>query len=76
MQSHPNVWAFIACIKNEEVVFQQQVLKTQAGAQKRKAPKTLAIQNRLDTLKERFNRDEIDRIEYLDGLSLLVASKK
>jgi hypothetical protein len=70
------MWAFIACLQAEEVIFRQQYFKLKAGSQKKKAPRTLAMQKQIDTLGTRFYNDEIDRAELLDGLSLLVASKK
>ncbi len=73
---HPNMWAFVTCLQNEEVHFRQQVLKVLTGAQKTKTKKTLALQAKINTLAKRFEDDEIDRAEYLEGLSLLVASKK
>ena len=69
------MWAFITCLQNEEVAFQQQVLKMQAGAQKTKVKKTLALQAKFNTLAERFENDEIHRVEYLEGLSLLMAEQ-
>jgi len=44
--------------------------------QKMKLKKTLALQDKIKTLAKRFEYDEIDRAEHLEGLSLLVASKK
>ena len=41
-----------------------------------KTTKTLALQAKINTLAKRFEDDEIDRAEHLEGLSFLVASKK
>ena len=76
VRSHPNIWAFIECLMKEDIVFQQQLLKAKAGGQKVKAKKTLSMQKQIDTLRTRFGDNEIDRKEYLEGLSLLVAIKK
>ena len=73
---HPNMWAFVTCLQNEEVHFRQQVLKVLTGTQKVKTKKTLALQAKINTLAKRFEDDEIDRAEHLEGLALLVASKK
>ena len=70
------MWAFVTCLQNEEVHFRQQVLKVLTGAQKMKTKKILALQAKINTLAKRFEDDEIDRAEYLAGLSFLVASKK
>ena len=67
------MWAFVICLQNEEVHFRQQVLKVLTGTQKMK---TLALQAKINTLAKRIEDDEIDRAEHLEGLSLLVASKK
>ncbi|CAF1166798.1 unnamed protein product [Adineta ricciae] len=75
-KTHPNMWAFIACLQAEEVIFRQLFLKFKAGAQKKIMLKTLTMQKHIDNLNTRFNNNEIDRVELLDGLSLLVASKK
>ena len=75
-KSHPNVWSFIETLKKEEVVFEQQVLKVLAGGQRKKTKKVLALQVRLNVLSARFDNDEIDRKQYLEGLSLFVAEKK
>jgi hypothetical protein len=70
------MWAFIACLQAEEVIFRQQSLKLKAGAQKKTVLKTLTMQKHIDNLNTRFNNNDIDRAELLEGLSLLVASKK
>ena len=73
IRSHPNIWAFLECLKKEEVVFQQQLMKAKAGGQ---AKKNLSMQKHLDTLRMRFVDDKINCMEYLEGLSLLLAIKK
>jgi hypothetical protein len=53
------------------------LLQMNAGAKGR--PKTEisnAIQQRIDTLNERFTNNEINLTELLDGLSLVVAKQK
>ncbi len=52
------------------------MLKALTGTQKMKTKKTLALETKINTLAKRFEDDEIDRTEYLEGLSLSVASKK
>ena len=75
-KSHHNVCSFIKTLKKEEVVFEQQALKILGGSQKKKTKKVLGLQVRLNILSDRFYNDEIDRKQYLDGLSLVVAEKK
>ena len=60
----------------DDYVFQQQSLKFKAGSQQKKAPKVLAMQKQIENLSTRFCNGEIDLAELLEGLSLLVASKK
>jgi hypothetical protein len=57
------------------VVFHQ-VLFYLTGAEKTKTKKTLALQAKINALAKSFEDDEIDRVKYLEGLTLLVASKK
>jgi hypothetical protein len=76
IRSHPNIWSFLECLKKEEVVFQQQLMKAKAGGEKKKTKKNLSMQQHLDTLRMRFTDDKINCIEYLEGLSLLLAIKK
>jgi hypothetical protein len=76
LRSHPNVWIFIESLKKEEVVFRQLMLKFNGGDQKKKTKVVLALEVRLKTLSTRFENDEIDRKQYLEGLSFFVANKK
>ncbi len=46
------------------------------GAEKTKTKNTLALQAKINTLAKLFEDDEIDRAEYIEGVSLLVASNK
>ena len=48
-----------------------QVLGTRA-----KPKKTIAIQRRIDNLSERYYDGSISAMEYLDGLSFIVAKRK
>jgi len=57
-------------------VINETTFKLEAGSQNKNAPKTLAMQEQIDNLGTRFYNDDIDRTELLEGLSLLVASKK
>jgi hypothetical protein len=63
------MWALIPCLQAEEVIFQKQYLKLKAGSQKKKAPRTLAMQKQIDNLGTRFYNSDIDRAELLDGLA-------
>ncbi len=53
------------------------LLQMNAGAKVRPKTETSnAIQQRIDTLNERFTNNEINLTELLDGLSLVVAKQK
>jgi hypothetical protein len=53
------------------------LLQINAGAKGRlKTESSNAIQQRIDTLNERFTNNEINLTELLDGLSLVIAKQK
>ena len=68
--------AFIGCLKKEEVVSRQMMLKFTNDDQKKKTKAILALEVRLKTLSNRFENGEIDRKQYLEALSFFVADKK
>ena len=76
VRSHPNVRTFIETLKKEEVVFRQPMVKFSWGDQKKKIKAILALEVRIKTLGTQFENDEINRKQYLEGLSLFVANKK
>jgi hypothetical protein len=75
LRFHLSVWTFIESLKKEEVVSRQLMLKCSCGNQKKKSKAILALEVRLKTLGTRFKNDEIDRKQYLEGLSMFVANK-
>ncbi len=61
----------------EEARFRHMLLQMNAVAKVRPKTETNnAIQQRIDTLNERFTNNEINLTELLDGLSLVVAKQK
>jgi hypothetical protein len=75
-RAHPNIWSFIKCLQGEETRLRHMLLQIDAGAQARpQAAATLAIQQRIDTLNERYANNEIDLRKLLDGLSTVVAKQ-
>ncbi len=66
----------MGCLKKEEVVSRQMMLKFTNGDQKKKTKAILALEVRLKTLSNRFENGEIDRKQYLEALSFFVADKK
>ncbi|CAF4646427.1 unnamed protein product [Rotaria socialis] len=76
-KSHPNIWMFIKLLQTEECRFRHLLLQMNAGAQARKkVPVANMIQKRIDTLYDRYNGDEMDVDQLLDGLSLTIAKQK
>ncbi len=62
-RSHPNIWSFIKCLQGKEARFRHML----AGAKVRPKTETSnAIQQRIDTLNERFTNNEINLTELLD----------
>ncbi len=73
-KSHSNIWSFIKTLQGEESRFRHMLIQMNAGAKGRpKTAATNAIQQRIDTLNERYSNNEIDLQLYLDGLSTVVA---
>ncbi|CAF1465953.1 unnamed protein product [Rotaria sordida] len=75
---HPNVWHLIEYLKREELSFRQQLGKINSGLQKKSSNKTCTTRAQIDTLTKRHEQQQIDLLEFLHGLSTLVAknSKK
>ncbi|CAF1323957.1 unnamed protein product [Rotaria sp. Silwood1] len=74
---HPNIWSFIKFLQAEESRFYHMHIQFCSGLGTRtQKAKTIAIQHRIENLTERYNDGLINVMEYLDGLSLVVAKKK
>ncbi|CAF3647620.1 unnamed protein product [Rotaria sp. Silwood1] len=74
---HPNIWSFIKVLQGEENRFEHMCIQFYAGLGPRvKQPRTISIQRRIDNLNMRYNDGLITPMEYLDGLSFVVAKKK
>jgi hypothetical protein len=73
---HPNIWDLINFMKSEEKRVQNLTLQWSSGASKPKNPRSTALQNRINTLYDRYNNYLITASELLNGLSLFVAKKK
>ncbi|CAF3073065.1 unnamed protein product [Rotaria sp. Silwood2] len=75
--NHPNIWSFIKFLQEEENRFHHLSIQFHAGLGTRpKQIKTIAIQRRIDNLGERYYDGVINAMEYLDGLSFIVAKRK
>ncbi|CAF4000286.1 unnamed protein product [Rotaria sordida] len=74
---HPNIWSFIKFLQAEESRFHHMYIQFSSGLSTRtQKVKTIAIQHRIENLTERYNDGLIHVMEYLDGLSLVIAKKK
>ncbi len=66
----------VKCLQGEQTRFRQLLIHMDADAKGRqKAEATMAIQQRIDTLNERFMNNEIDLYKLLDGLTTAVAKQ-
>ncbi|CAF3228537.1 unnamed protein product [Rotaria sp. Silwood2] len=72
---HRNVWHFFDCLKKEEVVVRQKILKMMMGAKKNINRKAVVLQQRVDSLQSDFNQNKINLSDYVEGLSLLIGAK-
>ena len=75
-KKHPNIWHFIRFLQEEEVRFNQHVQHVQMGKKKVHGKRTCRMHECLETLSDRFKKQQIDLTDYILGLSLLVAKKK
>ena len=75
-KKHPNIWHFIQVLQQEEVRFNRYVQHVHMGKKRIYGKRTCRIQQCLETLAERFKKNRINLIEYIQGLLLLVAKKK
>ncbi|CAF0766253.1 unnamed protein product [Adineta steineri] len=76
-RAHSNIWSFVRCLLAEESRFQHMYVQINIGAQPRVKSKLAdTIQKRINTLKERYNNQQIDAEQLLSSLALLVAKTK
>ena len=75
-RSHPDIWSFIKCLQGEEARFKHMSLQINASVKSQsKKASTSAIQQRTNTLNERYINNKIDLRELLDGLSVTVTKQ-
>ncbi|CAF1584841.1 unnamed protein product [Rotaria magnacalcarata] len=70
---HPNVWHLFQCLQRQELSFRQKLGKANSGQQLGSSNRKCTIRTQVDILKERYEQEHIDLIEFLYGLSTLVA---
>ncbi|CAF3904242.1 unnamed protein product [Adineta steineri] len=73
---HPNIWHLFDCLKKEEVLVRQQILKMIMGKNKTKCKKSAQLQQQISSLRSRFEENQISLDELLEGLSLLIGTSK
>ena len=76
-KQHPNVWTFIHLIQNENSRCEHLIAQLNTGATSAKeTSRTSAFQRRFETLKSRFDHNEINAKQLLHGFGLLLAGQK
>jgi hypothetical protein len=70
---HPNIWHLFQCLKREELSFRQQLGKLNSGMQKNSNNKNCITRTQVQTLTKRHEGKEIDTMEFIHGLSMLIA---
>ncbi len=77
LKQHPNVWTFIQLIQSENARCEHLIIQLNSGASSAKeTAQTTMFQRRFETLKTRFNNNEISAAKLLDGLGLLIGGHK
>ncbi|CAF1112598.1 unnamed protein product [Rotaria magnacalcarata] len=72
-KTHPNVWRLFGCLQLEELSFRQQLGKVNCAMQKKKNDTGCFIRTQITTLTERHEKKEITLLEFIHGLSMIVA---
>ena len=70
---HPHVWHLFECLKREELSFRQQLGKLNSGIERERKAKNCNTRIQIETLTKRYNQEDIDLIEFLHGLSMVIA---
>ncbi len=70
---HPNVWQLFECLQREELSFRQQLGKINCGIQKKRNDTSCCIRTQIQTLTERHGQKQITLLEFIHGLSMIVA---
>ncbi len=77
IQKRPNIWSFIHLIQNENARCENLIIQLGAGASSsNKTKRTRSFQRRFETLKTRFDNNEISAKHLLNGLGLLIEGYK
>ena len=70
---HPNVWHSFECLKREELSFRQQLRKLNSGIERKPNAKSCKPRIQTETLTKCYNQEDIDLMEFLHGLSTVIA---
>ncbi|CAF2981494.1 unnamed protein product [Rotaria sp. Silwood2] len=74
-KTHPNVWRLFGCLQREELSFRQQLGKINCAMKKKKNDTGCFIRTQIATLTERHEKKQITLLEFINGLSMIVAQK-
>jgi len=74
-RNHPDIWLLIKFLQNEEKRVQYMSIQWSAGASRKKNPRTISIQHRINNLYSRYNNNQINASQLLQGLANVVAKK-
>jgi hypothetical protein len=72
-KTHPNVWRLFECLQRQELLFRQQLGKINCGMEKKKNDTGCLTRIEIATLTERHEQKQITLLEFIHGLSTLVA---
>jgi hypothetical protein len=72
-KTHPNVWRLFECLQREKLSFRQKLGKINCGMEKKSNDTGCIIRTEIKTLTERHEQKQISLLEFIHGLSLLVA---
>ncbi|CAF1023652.1 unnamed protein product [Rotaria sordida] len=72
-KTHPNIWRLFECLQREELSFRQQLGKINCGMQKKTNDTCCSIRTQIVTLTKRHEQKQITLLEFIHGLSMIVA---
>ncbi|CAF4567337.1 unnamed protein product, partial [Rotaria sp. Silwood2] len=72
-KTHPNIWRLFECLQREELSFRQQLGKINCGMQKKTNGTCCSIRTQIAILTKRHEQKQITLLEFIHGLSMIVA---
>ncbi|CAF4050241.1 unnamed protein product [Rotaria sordida] len=74
-RNHPDIWLFIKFLQNEEKRVRCISIQWSAGASRKNNPRTTSVQHRLNSLYKRYDDNQMNSSELLQGLAYVIAKK-